>query len=83
MPNPMNNIRKEQWDDCPLCGRSFPMSQLMRQRGRLVCRDDYDDLQVERRDVEIARILRQSPDEGSDRRVKEHMIHPDPELEVK
>lgn len=60
MPQANNNVRGEQWDRCDRCGLLFPMSQLVKQKGMLLCTRKYscfDDLEIERRDIMIMQIL--------------------------
>lgn len=58
MPNANNNLRREQWQQCDRCGFLFPMSQLTKQKGMLLCtRTCFDDLTVERRPLMISQIL--------------------------
>lgn len=80
MPNPNNRITGDQWDTCALCDRPFPIGDLMMQKGRLVCSDDYDDPEVERREMMIARALASAPEEGSDRRPRKRMQQPVEEI---
>lgn len=70
MPNPVNNVRGEQWDECCVCGNVFPLSQLQNFKGGRRCSSDIDNLDRERHDLDVARILTSSASqpEGSDRR---------------
>lgn len=36
MPNPFNNQRGEHWDTCAISGETWPVSEMMIQRGRRV-----------------------------------------------
>ncbi len=58
----------EQWDVCDRCGFRFPISQLTYQKGLRVDAKCIDDLTVERRDIEISRILATNETEGADLR---------------
>lgn len=71
MPNAVNARRGEQWELCDQCGRQFPMSKLIKQKGLLVCvQECFDNLEVERRPLMIERSLGSSTDqEGVDLRV--------------
>lgn len=70
MPNPNNRVTKEQWDNCDTCDRLYPMSKLTKQKGNLVCGPDFDNLEVERRDQLIMKILGDGiSQEGVDTRV--------------
>lgn len=71
MPNAVNARRDEQWDLCDRCGFQFPMSQLTKQKGMLLCiKKCVDDLTVERRPFMIGQILGAGVDqEGVDLRV--------------
>lgn len=81
MPNPLNNVRGEQWDNCDRCGRLFPMSKLTKQRGLLLCSRDFDNLEVERAPQVIARILSTANDEeGADLRYRDRIEPGDSEL---
>jgi hypothetical protein len=53
----MKGVWGEQWDYCDRCGFVFPISQLQKQKGLLVCSKDLDDLSIERRDGIIAQVL--------------------------
>lgn len=60
MPNPVNARRNEQWQLCDRCGRLFPMSQLAKQKGLLICTNTntcWDDLEIERRPLIIMSVL--------------------------
>lgn len=60
MPQANNNRKGEQWDFCDRCGFMFPMSQLVKQKGLLLCtrtQTCFDDLEIERRDIKIMSIL--------------------------
>ncbi len=46
-----------QWSKCGRCGFSFPLSQLITQKGLLVCPKDIDNLDIEYRPKVIAEIL--------------------------
>lgn len=65
-------VRSEQWDTCQRCGREYPMSDLTRQDGLLLCqRRCWDARTVAQGDWEQARIMdviSSSIDEGSDTR---------------
>lgn len=37
MPHTINNQRGEGWKDCARCGAKYPLSELHRQDGLLVC----------------------------------------------
>jgi len=40
MAIPTNNkITGQKWKECALCGFEYPVSQLWKRRGQLVCRD--------------------------------------------
>jgi hypothetical protein len=71
MPNALNRRTGGQWDICDRCGFQFPISQLVKQKGLLVCiRRCFDDLTVERRPYIIEQILGTGVDqEGVDLRV--------------
>lgn len=72
MPQPKNRVTGEQWQTCDRCGRLFPMSKLVKQKGLLVCTNRltcFDDLTVERKDMEIEQALNTGVDqEGADTR---------------
>jgi hypothetical protein len=60
VPNPNNAIRRQQWSSCERCGRLFPMSSLVKQKGLMVCTAPlgcFDNLEVERRGVTIERVM--------------------------
>ena len=67
-----NGIRHEQWDFCQRCGQEYYLSQMQIQKGlRLCIKNCIDNLDVERRESRIARVLTQSArayGEMSDRR---------------
>jgi hypothetical protein len=70
VPNPNNRVTKEQWDLCERCGLLWAMSKLIKQKGLMVCPRDIDNLEVERRDQLIMRILGDGiSQEGVDTRV--------------
>lgn len=73
MPQANNNIHREQWDMCDQCGRWWPMSSLVKQKGLLVCTNTqtcFDNLDVESRDFEIMQVLGEGVDiEGADLRM--------------
>ncbi len=71
MPNALNRRTGSQWEICDRCGFQFPIGQLVRQKGLLVCtRTCFDDLTVERRPYMIEQILGTAVDqEGVDLRV--------------
>lgn len=81
MPNPVNNRKGEQWEHCEQCGFLFPMSALTKQKGKLICTRNhtcFDDLEVERRDFVIERILNEGPEqEGADLRWMDKSYFPD------
>lgn len=60
-----------QWDVCDRCSFLFPMGDLVKQKGLMICkRRCWDDLSVERRYIEIERVLGQAVDqEGVDLRM--------------
>lgn len=70
MPNSGRRVG-EQWEICQRCGRDYPMSQLVMQKGLLICiKRCFDNLTVERRDLEIQRVLGVGMEqEGVDMRV--------------
>ena len=68
MPQALNVIKGEQWDQCDRCSLLFPLSALTMQKGMQLCRYDLDKLEVERRPIEIMRVLSNSLEEGTDRR---------------
>lgn len=59
MPQPVNNIKGEQWDTCDQCGSIYPMSRLVKQKGALICttKHCFDNLLVERRPFMIESVL--------------------------
>jgi len=60
MPQPVNARRGEQWQSCDRCGRLFPMGQLAKQKGLLICTAPlgcWDNLEVERRESMIERVM--------------------------
>lgn len=62
----------EQWRLCDRCGFNKPMSHLIRQKGLVVCTDTcVDDLDVERRDRDVQRVLSTNTTEGADMRETE------------
>lgn len=73
MPQALNNLRHQQWDTCDRCGFLYPMSELVKQKGLLLCTRTntcFDDLTVERRPWVIEQVLGpQAEMEGSDLRV--------------
>lgn len=68
MPNPNNRVKKEQWDICERCGFLYSMGQLVKQKGIMVCPKDVDNLEIERRDQLIMKILGDNIQEGVDTR---------------
>lgn len=69
MPNPVNHKRDVQWDHCDRCDFLYPINQLIKQKGLILCGKCWDDLSVERRYIDIERILNQGVDqEGVDMR---------------
>lgn len=71
MPNPLNNIRNEQWDICDRCGFLYPMSELIKQEELLVCTEKcVDNLEIKRRAQIIEKTLANGVlQEGVDLRV--------------
>jgi hypothetical protein len=72
MPQAVNNLKYQQWDTCDRCGFFFPMSQLVKQKGLLICtrRTCFDNLTVERIPWVIEQVLGPTPEvEGADMRV--------------
>jgi hypothetical protein len=59
MPQPNNNIKDQQWDMCGQCGQWFPMGDLTKQQGLLVCTRGtcFDDLTPNRRGFMIEQIF--------------------------
>jgi hypothetical protein len=58
MPQPSNNIKYTQWQSCDQCGRLFPMSSLVKQKGLLICTSTcFDNLEVERRPWAIMQVM--------------------------
>lgn len=59
MPQAVNNLKYQQWDACDRCGFFFPMGQLVKQKGLLICirRTCFDNLTVERRSAVIEQVL--------------------------
>lgn len=54
-------VRREQWDYCSRCNQLYPISQLGKQKGVLMCFDKcMDNLDVERRPQMIASALQNS-----------------------
>ena len=47
----------QMWNKCGRCGFSYPVGQLIMQKGLLVCPKDIDTLDVELRPKMIAEIL--------------------------
>lgn len=69
MPNPLNRITKDQWDNCDRCGFLYPMGRLTKQKGMMLCRKCVDNLTVERRSQMIEKVLTSGVDqEGVDTR---------------
>lgn len=71
MPNPLRPVG-EQWDVCDRCGFLFPLSQLVKQKGLLICsrRTCFDNLEIERRERNIEQVLGAGVEqEGADMRV--------------
>lgn len=71
MPQPVNNRTGQQWDMCDRCGFMYPMSQLVKQKGLLICTTGkcFDNLVVERRPWTIMQVLGSGVDqEGADLR---------------
>lgn len=62
----------DQWDVCVLCGKPYAMPDLIKQKGRMVCRQTcMDDLLIERRNLMLTRLFQAVSSvepEGSDRR---------------
>jgi hypothetical protein len=56
-------IRGEAWSHCDLCGFEWPINQLTRQFGALICPRHVDDLSPYRRPKLIADVLRTPEDE--------------------
>lgn len=69
MPNPKNNLTRQQWQKCDRCGFLFPMGSLQKQKGMLLDQKCIDNLQIERRQYLIMEILGQTTTEGVDMRV--------------
>lgn len=70
-----NHRTGEAWETCHICGQYFQMSELVvsesrRTKGQFVCAETcVDELDVERREREIARVLSQGQQyEGTDTR---------------
>lgn len=60
MPQPNNAPVKQQWDMCDRCGFMFPMNQLVKQDGLLLCTRKstcFDDLTPQRREIMIMQLL--------------------------
>jgi hypothetical protein len=58
MPQPVNNIKHQQWQSCDRCGRLYPMSSLTKQKGMMLCLQlCFDNLDVERREYMIERVM--------------------------
>ena len=55
-------IQGEAWSFCDRCGFEWPINQLSRQFGLLVCPRDVDDLDNYRRPQLISNILRSQED---------------------
>lgn len=70
MPNPVNHRQNQQWSNCDRCGRLFPLSSLVMQKGILICvQKCFDNLEIERRPFVIEDILGSGVDqEGADLR---------------
>ena len=68
MPNATNNLRGEQWDACHRCGWQWWESAFRYQKGLKLCPNCVDNLDVERREAQIAQILGQDTNEGTDTR---------------
>lgn len=71
MPQNRNNIHDEQWDTCQRCNRYYPISQLTKQKGLLLCTIGtcFDNLDVERRGFEINQLFNSGLNtEGTDMR---------------
>lgn len=74
MPQANNRVVGDQWDTCDQCGFTFPNSQLVRQKGRLVCTRPntcLENLEVERRPFIIEQVVtsgNSSEIEGADLR---------------
>ena len=71
MPNPNNARRYQQWQECDRCGFMYPMSELIVQKGLLICTEKcFDNLTVEQRPWMIMQVLGPTPEvEGADLRV--------------
>lgn len=58
MPNPKDNLTGEPWRSCDRCGFLYPIGQLRKQLGMMLCSVTCtDDLSNDRRPQQIARIL--------------------------
>lgn len=59
MPQANNNITGQQWTFCGRCGFFFPMGELTKQEGLLVCtrKSCFDDLTPKRRAMVIGELL--------------------------
>lgn len=59
MPQALNRVTHQQWATCDRCGFLFPLGQLTTQKGLRICtrRTCFDNLTVERRQMEIERVL--------------------------
>lgn len=68
MPNSGRRVG-QQWDQCARCGRDYPIGRLTLQKGLLVCYRCHDNLQVERRHLEIQQALAVDSMEGADLRM--------------
>lgn len=72
MPQANNALHYAQWDMCDQCGHWYPMDELVKQKGALICtrRHCFDNLEVERRPLIIMEVLGNGVDiEGADMRV--------------
>jgi hypothetical protein len=63
-------VTGQQWQLCDRCGLAYPMGELVKQKGMMVCtRTCFDNLEVERRQQMIERTLVAASDqEGVDNR---------------
>lgn len=63
-------IKNEQWTYCDRCGRPYPMSHIIGQKGLAVCRERCtDQLEIELHSRRVAEVLNQGvAEEGADLR---------------
>lgn len=68
MPNPLNNLKGQQWDYCNQCDSPWWEGAFTFQKGLKVCPRCVDEIDIEQRDYEIGRALSAPTNEDIDQR---------------